>query len=109
MLRAALNKSWRDHLTNKELYANIPRISSTLKQQRLRFAGHCWRNKDELAGDVLLWEPTHGSRKRGRPMITYINQIENDTEYTKEELPNAMNDRILWRNCVMKCRESSNW
>ena len=109
MLRAALNKSWRDHLTNKELYANIPRISSTLKQQRLRFAGHCWRNKDELAGDVLLWEPTHGSRKRGRPMITYINQIENDSEYTKEELPNAMNDRILWRNCVMKCRASSTW
>ena len=27
MLRAALNRSWREHLTNKELYSNIPRIS----------------------------------------------------------------------------------
>ena len=26
MLREALNKSWREHLTNKELYGNIPKI-----------------------------------------------------------------------------------
>ena len=25
MLRAALNKSWIEHLTNKELYGNIPK------------------------------------------------------------------------------------
>ena len=27
MLRAALNKSWIDHVTNKELYGIIPRIT----------------------------------------------------------------------------------
>ena len=24
------------------------------------YAAHCWRNKDELIGDVLLCTPTHG-------------------------------------------------
>ena len=29
MLRAALNKSWIDHVTNKEFYGKIPRITVT--------------------------------------------------------------------------------
>ena len=40
MLRAALNKSRIEHLTNKELYGNIPKISVAIREQRLRFAGH---------------------------------------------------------------------
>ena len=32
MLRAALNRSWKDHLTNKELYGNIPLISKAIQQ-----------------------------------------------------------------------------
>ena len=72
MLRAALNKSWREHLTNKELYGNIPKISVAIREQRLRFAGHCCRSQDELASDLLLWQPSHGKQSRGRPPLTYI-------------------------------------
>ena len=64
MLRAALNKSWREHLKNKELYGNIPKISIAIREQRLRFAGHCWRSEGELASDLLLWQPYHGKRFR---------------------------------------------
>ena len=67
MLRAALNKSWREHPTNKELYGNIPPISKSILQRRLRFAGHCWRSKEELVAEVLLWKPSHGKQSRGRP------------------------------------------
>ena len=56
MLRVALNKSWRDHPTNKELYENIPKISSSIRQQRMRFAGHCWRSKEELIADCTSLE-----------------------------------------------------
>ena len=48
MLRDALNKSWRDYVTNKLLYGNIPRIKDTIREQRLRFSGHCWRNRSEV-------------------------------------------------------------
>ena len=37
----------------------------------MRFAGHCWRSKEELAGDVLLWTQMHGRRTQGRPKKTY--------------------------------------
>ena len=67
MLRTALNRSWKDHPTNVELYGHIPPISKLLQQQRMRFAGHCWRSKEEQAGDGLLWKPPQGHQPRGRP------------------------------------------
>ena len=109
ILRAALNKSWKDRLTNKELYGKIPRFSNSIKQQRMRFAGHCWRSKEELAGDILLWTPMHGRRTRGHPKKTYIDQLMDDTGCLKNELPNVMNDRDGWRERVKKSRASSTW
>ena len=29
--------------------------------------GHCWRSRDEFISDVLLWTPSHGRAKAGRP------------------------------------------
>ena len=60
ILRAIKNKHWDLHLTNEELYKNIPKISDTIRKQRLSFAGHCWRSKDELS-DLLLWNQKHGN------------------------------------------------
>ena len=40
-----------------------------------RHAGHCWRSKDELISDVLLWTPAYGQAKAGRPARTYIQQL----------------------------------
>ena len=55
MLRAVTNKSWRDHLSNEQLYGDITKISKSIRMQRLRFAGNCWRSKYEVASDLLLW------------------------------------------------------
>ena len=93
MLRAALNKSWIDHLSNAELYGNIPRVTATIRQQRLRFAGHCWRSKNELSSEVLLWEPSHRKCSRGRPKKTYVDQLIADTACTYEDLADFKDDR----------------
>ena len=37
--------------------------------------------KDEVISDLLLWEPKHGARKRGRPATTYVDQVRNDTGF----------------------------
>ena len=58
MLRAILNKSWQQHLTRRQLYGHLPPITKTIQVRRARHAGHCWRSKDELISDVLLW-PQH--------------------------------------------------
>ena len=68
-------------------------LSRKLFVRRTRHAGHCWRSRDELIRDVLLWIPTHGRAKAGRPARTYIQQLCEDTGCCPEDLPRAMNDR----------------
>ena len=101
MLRAILNKSWRQHPTNHQLYGHLTPITKTIKVRRTRHAGFCWRNKDELISDVL-WTPTHGHV--GRPARIYIQQLCEDTGYNPEDRPEAMNDRKEWRERVKDIR-----
>ena len=100
MLRATLNKSWQKHPTRPQLYGHLPPITKTIQARRTRVAGHCWRNKDELISDVLLWTPAYGQSKAGRPVRTYIQQLYDDTGCNPEDLPEAMNDRVTWRERV---------
>ena len=107
MLRAILNKSWRQHPTRHQLYGHLPPITKTIQVRRTRHAGHCWRSRDELIRDVLLWIPTHGRAKAGRPARTYIQQLCEDTGCCPEDLPRAMNDREEWRKRVRDIRAAS--
>ena len=93
MLRAILNKSWRQHPTRFHLYGHLPPLTKTIQVRRTRHAGHCWRSRDELISDVLLWTPTYGRVKAERPGRTYIQQLCEDTGCGLEDLPEAMNDR----------------
>ena len=104
MLRTVLNKSWRQHPTRLQLYGHLPPITKTIQVRRTRHAGHCWRSKDELISDVLLWTPTHGCARVGRPARTYIQQLCEDTGCNPEDLPEAMNDREKWRETVRDIR-----
>ena len=99
MLRAILNKSWRQHPTRHQLYGHLPPITKTIQVRRARHAGHCWRSKDELVSDVLLWTPTYGQAK-----ATYIQQLCEDTGCNSEDPPEAMNDREKWRERVRDIR-----
>ena len=107
MLRAILNKSWQQHPTRHQLYGHLPPITKTIQVRRTRHAGHCWRSSDELIRDVLLWIPTHGRAKAGRPARTYIQQLCEDTGCCPEDLPRAMNDREEWRERVRDIRATS--
>ena len=104
MLRAILNKSWRQHPTRRQLYGHLPPITKIIQVRRARHAGHCWRSKDELVSDVLLWTPTSGQAKAGRPARTYIQQLCEDTGCNLEDLPEAMNDKEKWREMVKDIR-----
>ena len=54
MLRAILNKSWRQNPTRHQLYGHLPLITKTIQVRLTRHAGHCWRSRDELISDVIL-------------------------------------------------------
>ena len=105
MLRAILNKSWRQHPTRHQQYGHLPSITKTIQVRRTRHAGYCWRSKDELISDVLQWTPTYGRAKAGRPARTYIQQLcEHTGGSPPEDLPEAMKDREKWRERVRDIR-----
>ena len=59
VLRAILNKSWKQHPTKQQLYVRLPFISKTLQVRRTRLRD-CLRYKDELISEALLWTVSHG-------------------------------------------------
>ena len=111
VLRAILNKSWRQHPIRHQLYGHLPPITKAIQVRRTRHAGHCWGSKDELISDVLLWTSIYGQTKAGRPARTYIQQLYEDTGCSPEDQPEAMNDREKWRERVRDIRAggSTRW
>ena len=101
MLRAILNKYWRQHSTKPQMYGHQPPITKTIKIRRTRHTGHCWRSGDEFISDVLVWTPSHGQANAGRPARTYIPQLYFDMGCCPEDRPEAMDDREEWRERVM--------
>ena len=65
MLRTALNVSWRHHIINEDLYGKLPKVSTKIRERRMRVAGHCVRHKEEEASKFVLWQPQHGQTERG--------------------------------------------
>ena len=54
-------------------------ITKSIKNRQTRYVGRCWRSKHELISVVLLWTPSHGQAKAGKPARTYIQQLCADT------------------------------
>ena len=101
LLRRALNISWRDHVSNQELYGDLPRLSLTIRQRRLRFAGHCYRASNQPISKLLFWTPSYGKRGRGAGIKTYPKMLKEDTKLASElEIQGLMADRLLWRQRV---------
>ena len=96
MQQAILNKSWRQHPTKQQLYGHLPPIMKTIKVRWIRHTGHCWRSRDKLISDVLLWTSSHGRAKAGQPAWTYVQQLCENTGCSPEDLLEAINDREGW-------------
>ena len=102
MLRTILNGSWKQQPTIQQVYGHLPPITKTIKSRRTRHAGYCYRSRDELVSDVLLWTPN-----AARPVRTYIQQLYVNTECSPEDLPKAKDDREVWRERVRNIHAGS--
>ena len=91
--------------TKHLIYGHLPPITKTIQVRRSRYAGHCWRSRDDLISDVLLW-PTYGRARAGRPALTYIQQLCEDTGCSPKDQPEAMNDREKWLERARDIRAS---
>lgn len=63
--------------------------------------GHCVRHPELVASNLILWEPKHGTRSRGRPATTYIDTLRRDTGLSNTgEIFALMNNRDQWRAVI---------
>ena len=107
MLPGILHKSRRQHPTKQQLYGPLPPITKTFKIRQTRHAGHCWRSRDELINDLFLWTPSHRQTKAGCPGWTCIQQLCADMGCSFEDLPEAMDNREVWREKVRNIHADS--
>ncbi|KAI8481133.1 hypothetical protein Bbelb_411470 [Branchiostoma belcheri] len=105
MLRRVHNVHWEQHLTNKELYAGLPKLTTKIRARRLRFAGHTLRNCREIASNLVLWSPAHGGRRPGRPPLTYPDVLRRDVGLRAEDMGKAMEDKDYWAAIVVRVAE----
>ena len=106
-VRAILNMSWMQHPTKQHMYCYLPLITKTIQVTRSRHAVHCWKNKDNLLIDILLWTSSHGRARTRRPARTYKPQFSADTGCKLEDLPGEIDDRDRCRKRVREIRASS--
>ena len=78
ILRVVKNVTWQNRITNEVLYAELPRISTTVRERCLRFSCHCWRSKNDVS-DLVLWEPKDGKRSAGGQAHTFVDLLKADT------------------------------
>ena len=105
MLRRVLNVHWSSHTTNEQLSGKLPLLSDKIAARRLQLAGHCFRHPEFSTQKVVLWEPTHGQRSRGRPRTTFVDTLKKDTgAISTTELAALMSDRDVWRQHVRSRR-----
>ena len=96
ILRAILNKSWREHSRKQQLYSHLPPIMKTIQVRQIKHVEHCWRSRDELMNDILLWTSSHGQMKAGLSARTFIQKLCADMGCILEDLPGAMDDGEGW-------------
>jgi len=88
-------------LPNEELYVELPSASNKVAAKRMELAGHCYRHPELAANRLILWEPTHGRRQRGRQKMTYVQVLRQDANVeTTGELEACMGNREDWMICT---------
>ena len=97
-----LNVHWSQKVINEVLYGTIEKLSTKIRRRFLKFAGHFLRRDDEVISDLVIWEPTHGLRRWGRPPESYICNLERETCIPASEMKVAMMNRDVWRTFTVR-------
>ena len=109
--RIMLNVKRADHVTNAKVYqmTDCRPLITTVRQRQLRFLGHILRrSEDEPCRRFALYTPSHGRRRSGRQMTSYLSYIQKlrrdtDSYLNPEAIASLAQDRTEWRKFVFAC------
>ena len=93
------NESVKEELTQKA--GKVEMLVPIIKKRHLKWFGHVTRNNDilPLANNIINGRAP-GKRGRGRPRVTWIENITDYNELSAIEAVEAAQDRINWKKRV---------
>ena len=96
--RRVLRISWKEHVTNEEVFLNRantkPTLLDGLLKRRLAFHGHPVR-KGGITLDLMIGR-LHGTRPRGRPITTWLKDLAAQANISCKEAITIPRDRKKW-------------
>ena len=91
---------------NINQYALKMRNSELNRGELMKLAGHFQRHPELILHPLVLWEPTHEHKSRGRPRLTFVDSLRFNTLLKEtKEIAVTMADRDRWRALVHDSRE----
>ena len=98
ILRAILNKTWKQHLRKQQLNGHLSSISKTTQIRWTRYVEDSRRSKGELISDVLWWTSSCKRASVEWAARIYLQQFCTDTRCSLEDLLETIDNRDeLWR------------
>ena len=98
-MRLVLNIHWTHKIKNEILYGTLERLSNKFRRRRLSLPAIAY---EEVFSDLVMWQPTHGTRRRVRPTDSYIKTLERDTGLRENDLRAAMMNRDVWKSITVR-------
>lgn len=99
LYRRILRIPWSDRISNREVLRRIDQechLVTTIKQRKIAYLGHLMRNEKYKLIQKLIKAKIEGTRPRGRREITWLNNIQDWTNYSDEaNLLSAARNRDL--------------
>jgi len=108
-LRNILDISWKDHVSNEELFqrTKVDNLHNTVDKRRRRFVGHVVRLPSARpVSAAVQWTPEGGKTRRGRPRKTRQDTLRDDlqaTDVSWQEAKSVAGDRKEWRSLAAQC------
>ena len=105
LLRKALNVPWTDHITNTQLYGDLPRADDIIRHRRLHFAGHaarCIEDRYQPVADLVFWQGSGPMRRGQGNRRTFLKAIIQDLggQMTAAEVSRCATNRDEWRKRI---------
>jgi hypothetical protein len=107
LLRYALNVHYSQHLTNDEVFANIPYVPVNIRLRKLRltFVGHCYRCRKysyQAVSDLIFWKLNGSGAEKYSDRLLFDVSEHSSGIITISSLQKAMLDKSKWHEYVNK-------
>lgn len=109
-IRKLLRISWTEMMTTERVYklagtTNV--LLGHIKSRKLRYFGHVMRQERDTIEKCVMTGLVEGNRKRGRPRISWIDNVMTWTGINGVDLLRATRDRQCWSEMVHSCSQPS--